>query len=43
MLQQLIEVLRKAEAEEPRQEEKGKIRATLDYLVGEGRHSQPSP
>jgi hypothetical protein len=37
MLQQLIEALRKAEAEESRPEEKGKIRTALEYLGGAGR------
>ena len=37
MLEQVIRALREAERSETRPEEKGKLRATIDYLVGAGR------
>jgi len=37
MLEQVIRALREAERSEARPEEKGKLRATIDYLVGAGR------
>ena len=36
MLEQVIRALREAERSETRPEEKGKLRATIDYLVGAG-------